>query len=155
MMPGITLRAVEPAEFDAFIAANREFYEADMVRNGGMGHADARAKAERDHALILTAGLDTPGHSFSFIEDDTAQRVGRLWIAERPPALFVYDVFLDESARGRGIGRQATQLVEQEARRRGLDRIELNVFAGNERAAAVPIARLRRGSDLYAQTLSE
>ena len=37
-----------------------------------------------------------------------------------------------EAMRGRGLGRRAMELAEEEANRRGLARIELNVFGGNE-----------------------
>ena len=38
---------------------------------------------------------------------------------------------IGEEHRGRGYGRAAMLLAEEEARRRGLNRIELNVFGGN------------------------
>jgi ribosomal protein S18 acetylase RimI-like enzyme len=100
-----------------------------------MSLEDATAKAAHDFATTLSQGVATAGHSLSFITDGaTGTPIGRLWLGERPPVLFVYAVWLDEAVRGRGLGRQAMLLVEQEARRRGLARIELNVFAGNERA---------------------
>ena len=40
-------------------------------------------------------------------------------------------MYLEEGLRGRGYGRAAMLLAEDEARRRGLRRIDLNVFAGN------------------------
>jgi ribosomal protein S18 acetylase RimI-like enzyme len=44
----------------------------------------------------------------------------------------VYDVHLRENARGRGYGRAAMLLAEDEARRRGCPRLSLNVFGRNE-----------------------
>ncbi len=59
---------------------------------------------------------------------------GDLWLAEREetmePCLFVYDIHLDEECRG--YGRAAMLFAEEEARRRGIDRVALNVFGGNE-----------------------
>ena len=46
--------------------------------------------------------------------------------------IWIYDVEIDEQFRGRGLGREAMGLAEQEARARGLARVELNVFGGNE-----------------------
>jgi ribosomal protein S18 acetylase RimI-like enzyme len=44
----------------------------------------------------------------------------------------VYDISIDPDQQGRGYGRAAMRLAEDEARARGMDRIELNVFGGNE-----------------------
>jgi ribosomal protein S18 acetylase RimI-like enzyme len=65
--------------------------------------------------------------------------VGELWLAERPdmsqrPCLFVYDVHIEDAQQGRGYGKAAMLLAEDEARRRGLDRVALNVFGRNELA---------------------
>jgi ribosomal protein S18 acetylase RimI-like enzyme len=46
--------------------------------------------------------------------------------------IWVYGVEIDASFRGRGLGRAAMLFVEDEARRRGIPRIALNVFGGNE-----------------------
>jgi ribosomal protein S18 acetylase RimI-like enzyme len=68
------------------------------------------------------------------IEAD-GEPVGDLWLAERDdgfqPGLFIFDITVDEAFRGRGYGRAAMLFAEEEARRRGRDRIALNVFGGN------------------------
>ena len=46
--------------------------------------------------------------------------------------LFIYDVEIDEAHRGKGYGRAAMELAEQEANALGIGRIELNVFGGND-----------------------
>ena len=53
---------------------------------------------------------------------------------------------LDESARGRGFGREALRLVEEQARSRGMTRIDLNVFGGNA------VARSLYASEGYAES---
>lgn len=61
--------------------------------------------------------------------------VGALWIGllepEQPAAWWVLDVEIDEEHRGRGYGRAAMRLAEEEARARGGERIGLNVFGPN------------------------
>ncbi len=63
------------------------------------------------------------------------ETVGNLWLAEREdsfqPGLFVYNVFVEDAHRGRGYGKAAMLVAEEEARRRGLERVALNVFGGN------------------------
>ena len=77
---------------------------------------------------------DTPGHYIFVVEADGVA-VGRLWLAERELAarrvMFVYDITVEAEHQGHGYGRAAMQLAEDEARSRGIGRIELNVFGGN------------------------
>ncbi len=116
------------------MAASKAGYADGIEAHGGQSHAAAQQKAEADMASVLPAGLDTPGHSIFVIEADGIE-VGRLWLAERTSggrqALFVYDLSIDPEFQGRGHGRAAMLLAEDEARARGLVRIELNVFGGN------------------------
>jgi ribosomal protein S18 acetylase RimI-like enzyme len=44
---------------------------------------------------------------------------------------FIYNIAVDETFRGRGYGREAMQLADQEAKRRGLHALALNVFGHN------------------------
>jgi ribosomal protein S18 acetylase RimI-like enzyme len=66
------------------------------------------------------------------------ERVGELWLAEREEQrrrlLWVYQLRVDERHRGRGFARAAMDFAEQEAGRRGLSHVALNVFGGNEAA---------------------
>ena len=69
----------------------------------------------------------------------------------RGPVLWIYDIHVEDTHRGRGYGKEAMLLAEAEGRRRGLGRITLNVFGGNERSRAAstgrsPIARTRSSS---------
>jgi ribosomal protein S18 acetylase RimI-like enzyme len=52
-------------------------------------------------------------------------------------SLWIYDVHVQERYRGRGYGKEAMLLAETEGRRRGFDRIGLNVFGGNEVARSL------------------
>jgi GNAT superfamily N-acetyltransferase len=64
------------------------------------------------------------------------QPVGRLWLALRNPRAeagvgFINDISIDEALRGRGYGRAAMRLAEEEARRNGLHALALDVFGQN------------------------
>ena len=124
-------------EFPEFRRHGEAGYARDLEENGGMPRDAAREKSARDWQSLFANGLSSPGQSVYVVEHD-GERVGVLWLAERPsagrPAIFVYDVEIDAERRGQGLGRAAMHLAEEEARRRGIDRIELNVFGGNETA---------------------
>jgi ribosomal protein S18 acetylase RimI-like enzyme len=133
--PTVHLRPMTSEEFPAFVADSKAGYMHDIEVHGGQTHDAALAKAEADFPAILPLGLETPGHAIFIVEADGAA-VGRLWLAERElggrRSLFIYDISIQPGQQGRGYGRAAMRLAEEEAQRRGIGRIELNVFGGNE-----------------------
>lgn len=133
--PATSLRPMRADEFPAFVDESKRGYARDIQENGGQTAEFANRKSEEDHAAVLPKGLDTPGHEL-FVVEAGGQRVGVLWLAERDSGgrrvYWIYNVEIDEEHRGRGYGRAAMLLAEEEARRRGLSRIELNVFGGND-----------------------
>jgi ribosomal protein S18 acetylase RimI-like enzyme len=122
------------AEYAAWRPRAEAEYAEDMVK-AGVPEAEARAKGERDFASLLADGVDSSGHDLYTVTADGAA-VGMLWLSERDAdgsrVLFIYDVEIDEAHRGSGLGRAAMQLVEDEAKRRSLPTIALNVFGGND-----------------------
>ena len=133
----VRLRPMREDEFASYLERTRAGYAEDMVRNGGMGPDAARRKSEADHAALYPRGFDS-GVELRVVEDDSGAVVG--WVAfgdrEQHGAryAFLYDIEIDEAHRGRGFGRAAMELLEAEVRDLGLDRLQLNVFGGNERA---------------------
>ena len=126
---------MRPDEYPAFLAASKAGYARDLEELGGQTRAAAAKKAKDDFEAILPQGLATPGHALFVVEADGVQ-VGRLWLTERElggrRVLYVYETAIDPEHQGRGHGRQAMLLAEEEARTRGLARIELNVFGRND-----------------------
>lgn len=133
--PTIRIRPVTANEFPALLAASTADYAHDIEVHGGQSHEAAQQKADADTAAILPDGIATAGHAMFVVEAD-GEPVGRLWLAERESGgrqvIFVYDVSIDPAYQGRGYGRATMLLVEDEARSRGINRVELNVFGGNE-----------------------
>jgi ribosomal protein S18 acetylase RimI-like enzyme len=128
------LRPLRADEYPAWRDTELSEYASDISENGDTPLDAARRKAEADMAEILPEGLATPKH-WVFVLEVEGRPAGRLWLAEREidgrRAVFIFDIHVDEAFRGRGYGRAAMQLAEEEARRRGIHRIELNVFGGN------------------------
>jgi ribosomal protein S18 acetylase RimI-like enzyme len=130
----VTLRPMRADEYPAWAEQGEQGYICQMVEFGGMEREHAAAKAVRDFAAALPEGLETKGHWLYVVEAD-GQAVGNLWFAERDldggPTAYLYDVQIDEHARGHGYGRAAMLEFEREAARRGLHHLSLNVFGGN------------------------
>lgn len=120
-------------EYAAWRPRSEIEYAQDMV-DAGMDADVARKKAEEDFPRLLPDGVATEGQDLYTIVDGD-QAVGVLWLCERDlnegRGPFIYDVRMHESQRGKGYGRSTMMLVEEEAKRRGLDTIALNVFGGN------------------------
>jgi ribosomal protein S18 acetylase RimI-like enzyme len=138
----VTLQRPSPTEANTWLAAGMEAFAADLVASG-MDKGAAAERARNDEAELLPQGIDTPGHLiFKVVDGD--EHVGWLWLALRSPRGepdkgWVYDIEVGEAFRGRGYGRAAMQLAEEEARRQGLLRLGLNVFGHNPVASSLYI----------------
>lgn len=142
-MTDVRLRPLREDELPAYVEHGRAGYARDMIENAGIPRERAERKAEEDWSKMLPDGVATAGHYLFAVEEiATGERVGDLWFAERDTQFegrvaFVYSVEIDERFRGRGFGRQAMVLLEDEVHARGLTRISLNVFGGNEVARSL------------------
>ena len=136
----VRLRPMQEDEFGAWSEDARTWYAVDLVEHGGMRPEPAERKAEADMAAAFAKGFETEGNVLLVIDED-GTAVGSVWFAPREQHgerhAFLYAIKLDEQHRGRGLGRQAMQLLEDEVRARGFDRIMLNVFGGNARARSL------------------
>jgi ribosomal protein S18 acetylase RimI-like enzyme len=134
MTHALLLRPIRADEYAAWRTVEIDEYARDIADNGDTPIDAAQRKAETDMAEILPQGLDTPSH-WIFALAAGGDSVGRLWLAEREidgrRSIFIFDIHVEEAFRGRGYGRAAMRLAEEEARKRGIHRIELNVFGGN------------------------
>jgi ribosomal protein S18 acetylase RimI-like enzyme len=137
----LELRPMSDEEFAEWFPRLRERYAADMVEQAGARPGGARKKAEADMERLFPDGKPAEGQVLFVIEVE-GRRAGELWIAEREDeltgkGLWIYDVHVDEAFRRRGLGRKAMLYAEEEARRRGLPGISLNVFGGNASARSL------------------
>jgi len=127
-------------EWDAWHTWAVNDYAGDLVRNEALEPERALAQATEETDALLTDGLATPGHHLFIAEEaETETRVGHLWFGPRnrtpdPAVAWLYDIFVEESQRGRGIGRAMLDRLEAEARAAGHRRVELNVFGDNASA---------------------
>lgn len=126
----ITLRRVRDDELAEWVQASYRFYVTDLVAHAGMSQEAAEAKARSDQADMLAGKKPGAGHHLFFVEEDGVV-VGRLWFAERELGIWLYQVDIDDEQRGRGLGREAMRLFEDEARRLGGTEIRLNVNGDN------------------------
>jgi ribosomal protein S18 acetylase RimI-like enzyme len=130
---------MDDEEFGPYLQVLKGAYIQDMVESGFMDPAAAESKADADIEAQLSEGPRTPDTFLYVVEDDAGASVGYAWMAKRAdqigkPMAFVFDIWIREDARGRGLGRTTMTALEDEARRLGLDRIRLEVFGHNAAA---------------------
>ena len=94
----------------------------------------AKRIADTQLAQLFPEGKPAPGqHVFHVVENGAV--VGSLWLGEAlggPPELWwVYNIEIDSEFRGRGLGRAAMLLAEDQVRSLGGARLGLNVFGHN------------------------
>ena len=127
-------------EFTAFLERSIPEYADEKVKAGNWAAEESLQKSRESHAKLLPHGLSTPDNYLFTIEHD-GKTVGNLWLAiqHRPdgPIGFVYDVYIAEPFRRRGIAANAMRLLEEEAPRLGLHSLALHVFGDNAAARAL------------------
>ncbi|RLP70671.1 GNAT family N-acetyltransferase [Mycetocola reblochoni] len=130
------MEPITGADLTEWIERSVSEYTADLVRLG-RDHASAQAVARRSVAAQFPEGRVPPGqHVFHIVHD--GRRVGYLWLGEAASRggdggvqWWVWDVLVDESARGRGLGRGTMLRAERFARENGADELGLSVFGFN------------------------
>jgi ribosomal protein S18 acetylase RimI-like enzyme len=127
-------------ELAAFLPRGEEGYFRQLVDFAGMSEEEARTKAARDYASVFPDGRVRDEHFVLVVEDDAGGAVGHVFYAVRPRGgrnAWLYDLEIDDACRGRGYGREAMHLFEQDAAARGLASVGLNVFGANEPARSL------------------
>ena len=131
----MTLSLIEvPAEkLGDWVANTRAGFVASLVESGET-QAAAEERADQSLSRVFPDGELADGHVvFDAVADGVT--VGRVWIGlafgDDPAAWWVWDIEIDAEFRGRGFGRTAMLLAEDEARSRGAQNLGLNVFGSN------------------------
>jgi GNAT superfamily N-acetyltransferase len=138
--PEVAMRPMREDEYDAWLSRETEDYARENAESKGIPLEEAMSKARAEMASLLPDRLATPNHTIEIAEDPTSgERLGYLWHAREPresgrEVLWLYDLYVEEPHRGRGVGRKLMEILEDRAQQMGLGRIELNVFGHNAAA---------------------
>lgn len=153
LMAEVELVPMDMEEFEAYLDRAIPRYAAETVKAGYRTSQEAVQRAKEDHDRLLPAGLGTPdNHLLVIRRTRDGQKVGTVWLrvdrGERPTG-FVYDVFIDEGLRGKGLGKATMRAMESLAKSLGLRALYLHVFAHN------PVAlRLYEGEGYRVRSLN-
>jgi len=127
-----------PAErFPSWLEKSITEYAADLMALG-QSRADAQRAAARGMAKSFPGGRTQPGHFVFDIADGQGRVVGYLWIGSSVGGAegewWLWDIFINEEDRGRGMGRDAMVAAEDFARGHGVVSVGLSVFGFNSAA---------------------
>ena len=123
-------------ELDEFLRGSRTAYIEELVASGMADEAAATLADEQQHAAFPD-GRPAHGHCVCrIVEDD--RPVGYVWFGPETATVedqwWLWDIEVDATHRGRGVGTEAIALVEAEVRRLGGTGIGLSVFGANDSA---------------------
>lgn len=112
-------------------------YRDDKIKANSYTFDEAEKIAQESFKKLLPEGKSSPDQ-YLFTIRNGSEICGYLWYAMIGASdnrkAFLYDIIIEESVRGKGIGRMAMRLLEAQALHTGAKSICLHVFGGNERA---------------------
>jgi GNAT superfamily N-acetyltransferase len=131
---------LEPMSAERFASWNEQQvrdYAQEKVDAGIWAQEDALASSAAEQDELLSDGLDTAGHDI-FVATVGGEEVGNLWLFTNPVTRvresFIYNIEVDETHRGKGLGRALLTAAEQWCITHGVTALRLNVFSFNTRA---------------------
>ena len=136
-MADATLQKMGPGDFIDYRAQAVPAYADDLTRSRGMTPEAALAHAQAAFPHDLEVAVAGERTWLMRVLDDTSTPVGWLWVGPHPhraDGVFIYDIEIDQSHQGRGLGRATMLAAEALARDAGMAHIGLNVFGWNDRA---------------------
>jgi ribosomal protein S18 acetylase RimI-like enzyme len=122
-------------ELEVFLERTIPEYAEDKVRAGHWAESEALERSRKEFADDLPQGLQTK-NNYLYTLYDGSDAVGMIWMranVDRPTNDgFILELYVEESQRGKGYGKQAMLLIEEKARELGLKTIGLHVFGSNK-----------------------
>lgn len=124
------------SEYDEYLVLALNSYAHELEASGLISKGMGKDIAKRQFSNLFTNGIDTPNTYFYNIINDNDIKIGTLIYGTRQAKeAYIYDILIFNDFQNQGYGKKALQLLEEEAKKLGFERIGLHVFGNN------PIAR--------------
>ncbi len=134
------LKKAQPIDKDAWVKLNRAFMEFEIQDDNLWNNIDKT----RDEELgkVFDEALETPKLITIFMIEDQGEIVGftnlmtiySVW--SKGLALIIDDLYIDEGSRGKGLGKQTMEEIENYARSNGYKRLQFQSEETNPKAKA-------------------
>ena len=131
----LQLRPMTDAEYTRWRVTDDEAYVQERMRSGEPEEV-ARRLAAAQIEQLFPGGQPGPGHQLLTIERDGVA-IGTLWVGphpqrpERAESGGLYNIDIESSERGHGLGRTALAMLERRLHDEGYSELSLNVFGHN------------------------
>jgi GNAT superfamily N-acetyltransferase len=129
---------MDQAEFDSWSVDSRDRYARDKMKANGLTSAEAKDIAQKDFDRILPDGLRSKDNYLYCLVSESEVTVGYLWYclrgAENNRMAWLCEIVLKPEFRGKGYGKSAMQLFEEDVKVKGVGKTGLHVFSFNEPA---------------------
>lgn len=132
----ILLKKMSEKEFTIYFEDKVERYGKVQSENvHEVSSEDPLSKARKQLNNLLTKGIETSNHHlFNIYKDDWL--IGFVWIKveKEKKSAFLYEIFIFEEYRGKGLGTKVMKNVEEWLEQEGIYYFKLHVFGRNEGA---------------------
>ena len=129
------MKKMNQQEFEIFQQSTMREYATMYAKEHDVPIEKAFETAKVDVTNYLPEGLNTKDHYFFDLKLDQ-QSCGYLWFGVREQSgkkkIFIFDILVHESARGKGSAKFMLAWLESEAKLMGLNEIYLHVFGQNK-----------------------
>jgi len=129
----VTLRPITASEYPTWRDRAAESFAAGIGPARDLDEAEALKLAYDETDKLLPDGPATEHHTI-WLAWAGDEPIGSLWISTRQRVPFIYGIEVDGGHRGKGYGRAIMLAGEDECRRLGYARLDLNVFGNNTTA---------------------
>ncbi|MFS0656479.1 GNAT family N-acetyltransferase [Bacillus sp. 179-C3.3 HS] len=136
----ITLQPMSQTDYDSLIGESIKNYAENKILAGTWAKEEAFKNAEDQFHHLLPQGIHTEDHELWNIIDGE-QVIGWVWLCFDPDHPqkegFIYNFFLFEAYRGKGLAKRAIAALEKRAKLLGVQKLSLHVFAHNQIARSL------------------
>lgn len=128
----IELREMTTQEFEIYLRDTLQRYSEVLSENVHEAGGNPSEQAKKQLSNLLPQGLTTPHHRLFTVQVD-AVLAGYVWvkIEEEKKSAFLYEIYLAEEYRGKGVGTEVMQLIENLLRQKDIMYFKLHVFGSN------------------------
>ena len=136
-MAALRLRPMTQDEYATYRERSEREYADEMAAAGQLDAQGAAERAAEEFGRLLPDGLASPRmHLWTAEVDGEPVALGWIELRERPTgtSAWVFDVRVEESRRGEGLGRELMEALHAAARDLGATTVGLNVFGHNTAA---------------------
>jgi len=133
----IVLRKMVEKEFTTYFEDKVVRYSEVLSENvHEVSSEDPLLKARNQLNHLLSKGIETPNHYIFNIYKEHNQLIGFVWIKveKEKKSAFLYEIYLFEKERGKGLGTKVMNAVEKWLEQEGVAYFKLHVFGTNDGA---------------------